>query len=682
MRALSARLAAAEPADRLLAVAVLILGGAGVVCRVSGALTAPLWDDEARQALALGGALSLDELARWPLNLRPILYLLLSKLAMSLYDAEWTLRLPSLLGSLAALPLTFAVARRLWTSRLAIGFAFGAVALSPWLIDFAKEYKPYALEHFFVTWLAYLALRTLAEERRWLAIGLAVSAALAPLLGFACVFAVPWILLGVAVEARRRQQHRVLAWVVGGGLAAAVLFGAQYVLFQRHASQQSFQYWNAHFYDVGFRFSDLARHGLELVGELPASPVTWASWSPGTAIVVAVNAGLFVLGVGALVARRRWGVLLVLTGALVAPLAASFAGRWPFGLVRVNLYLASVVVVAWASALDFARAVPRLRGAAALVVGGLAALQAPAEPQLLLEKQIPAAHMRPVLNRTDMPALVDEILAAESGAPAAPCVHVSAEARAAFTYYTRQRDGLPPAVARLELGRELDDNTRYTMLEVSAALRGPRSTCWLVRSYRYDEQLAARRALREGEFRVLAEVTAPGLVGTKIERLHAPITPRSDGELGLHASNAVLHGRRLWYYGKPRIGGAQGVDPRWAAEAVGNWSDPQDWVSWTIVLPRTAELEVIVRQAAVAPAGSEYEVTAGDHRLRARVAPTPSWREHAEVAIGALVLPAGQHQVSVRVRTLQGERAMNLRGLLLRPRAGAVAGAAGAAQRL
>lgn len=101
-----------------------------------------------------------------------------------------------------------------------------------------------------------------------------------------------------------------------------------------------------------------------------------------------------------------------------------------------------------------------------------------------------------------------------------------------------------------------------------------------------------------------------------------------------------------------------------------------DYVSWTIALPEDFELEVRVQQAAAAPAGSRYEVSAGGRSLFATVAPTAGWREPSEQSIGVLTVPAGVHTVSVRLRELRGERAMNLRGLVLRRRRGDPAAAA------
>ncbi|MBK7533822.1 MAG: hypothetical protein IPI49_00335 [Myxococcales bacterium] len=657
-------------AERAFVGTTLVLLAVGAWFRVSGALTTPLWSDEARQAIALGEDLELADLAAWPLNLRPVLYLLLGKASSWIVDAEWILRLPSLAPSLASLVVTLALARQVLVSRVAVLVSLAVVALGPWLIDFAKEYKPYALEHFLVTLQVYLTVKWLSRRDRANLRALLPLVALGPLLGFACVFVAPCVLLVLAADAWRRRDRRTLALAVGAAVMTLALFAVQYLLFQRHATKMSFQYWDANFYDAGFRLRTLGAHLWDILGQFPAGegPPLVRRFAAGVHVV------LFGIGLGVLVARRRWALLLLIAGPLLLPIGASLAGRWPYGMVRVNLYMIGLVALTWTVALDAAITSPRLRWAGLAASAVVVALQLPTHPRLLLDKQVPAAHMRPILQPTDMPSLLAQVLAAESRALAAGgevCVHVSAEARPVFLYYTRDHDDWAAAARGLRVGRWLAENSRLTMLEMSAALRGPAQPCWMVRSYRYDEQLAARRVLKEDRFRVLAELQAPGLVATKIERVARPpaAAPPSAGEpLTLAAEDAVLAGDGLWYYGRARIGGMQGVDPRWASEAIGNWSSLDSAVSWTFELAQAGEFEVLVSQAAADGAGGSYVVDLGGQRLTGEVVTTPTWQAFTSVSLGRLPLQPGRHTLLLRATTRRGTHVMNLRGLQLRPR--------------
>lgn len=673
VRELARRFAEASPSDRAFACAAFVLIAAGAVFRTSGALTTPLWNDEAYQAIALGGEPELADLSRWPLNLRPALYLLIGRLSILAHDAEWVLRLTSLVPSIASLLVTLALARLLFGSRAAVLLCLLGVSLNPWLVDFAKEYKPYALEQLLVTLQCYLAFRWLRRRSIASLRALLPVAAISPLLGFACVFVEPFLFALIAADAWRGGDRRTLALVAAGAAVTAGLFAAQYLLFQQHATKLSFQYWRENFYDAGLEPSRLGGHLFDLVARFPAGPVHWPRAETLRPILEGAHAVLFGIGIAALAARRRWQVLVVIVGPLLLPIAASLAGRWPYGMVRVNLYLIGLVILASAAAIELAAASKRLRPAALAVVAALAALQLPVEPRRLLDKQLPNAHMRPVLKATDMPALLDALYAADARELAAGskvCVHVSAEARPVFTYYTQHHDGRAASSAeRLRIGRMLSENTRHTMLEMSAAVRGDAQPCWLIRSYKYDEQLAYRRVLQEKAHRVLGEVEAPGLFATKLEREPRPIAAAADGSIVLRAEDAVLHGPGLWYYGRARIGGLQGVDPRWASEAIGNWTSARGAVSWSFEVARTSELEVLVSQAAGDGAGgSTYAVAFAPRVLDGTVQPTGRWRDFVTVSLGAVTLEPGRHTASLRVIVKRGEHVMNLRSITLRPR--------------
>ena len=657
----------ATPASRVFACAVVGIIAAGTLFRISGALTTPLWNDEARQAVALGGDIDIADLATWPLNLRPVLYLLVGKLSIGIHDVEWMLRLTSLVPSIAALLVTFALARLLFASRASVVFCVFCIALNPWLIDFAKEYKPYALEHFLVTLQCYLVFRWLRRGGGLCA--LLVIAAIAPLLGFACIFVEPVVLAVLAVAAWRDGDRRTLAVIAATAAVTLALFATQYALFQQHATRMGFRYWNENFYDSDFHVRRFAGHLHDIAGRFAAGPSWWSALSP---VLAAVNAALFAIGIAVIAIRRRWQLLAIIVGPLVLPLVASVAGRWPYGMVRVNLYLIGLVVLAWSAALDFALASQRLRRAGLATAAALVALQLPLEPRQLLDKQIPAGHMRPVLRAMDMPGLLDRIFAAEADrlpAGAKLCVHVSAEARPVFTYYTRQRDGSAAVSARLHPGRMLSYNTRYTMLEMAAAIRGDAQPCWLIRSYMYDEQLAYHRVVRDNGVRTLDEIEAPGLLATRIERVRPAIAAAGDGSIALRAEDAVLHGDGLWFYGRAQIGGVQGIDRRWASEAIGNWTSVDDAPSWSFDVARASEYDVLIRQAEADGPGSDYVVAVGDQELRGTVPRTTGWRDFVTTRLGMVTLAPGLHSVWVRATAKRGAYVMNLRGLTLVPRA-------------
>ena len=109
------------------------------------AADASLWADEADMALNLVARSPAELLA--PLQYRqvaPVGWLLAEKAAITILgDGELALRLIPLLASLAALPLFAAVARRTLEPR-AVVLSLALFALSPTVIFYAAQVKPYA----------------------------------------------------------------------------------------------------------------------------------------------------------------------------------------------------------------------------------------------------------------------------------------------------------------------------------------------------------------------------------------------------------------------------------------------------------------------------------------------------------------------------------------------------------
>src|SRR5262245_23771639 len=135
-------------------------------------------------------------------------------------DAEWSIRLPSLICGLLSLPLSYAIADRCIGRRTAVLSTF-LLAASPVHIWYSHEARPYAalLLLVLVAVLAYLELREVPARPGWtalyaltlLAAGLAnfLMAALAPLLGA----------LAVADRGAPRVRLTSLSLVVAGSIA-------------------------------------------------------------------------------------------------------------------------------------------------------------------------------------------------------------------------------------------------------------------------------------------------------------------------------------------------------------------------------------------------------------------------------------------------------------------------------
>ena len=251
-------------------------------------------------------------------------FLLIEKLAASaLGTGEDALRLYSLLTALAALPLFYALARRVLTERGALlALAFFAVLGRP--VYYAAEAKQYSGDIFFACLLLLLAVRILGRDvapRHWLRLG--ILGALSVWFSQPALFVLGGIALALAVAVARRGIP--LRWPA---VAACVLWAASGVPSilltldslgpHEHAYMRSF--WRGGFWP-------LPPHSLR---ELAWPVVNFYGLfrDPLGMPVTALGIGLFVVGAIAL-ARRHPVQLTALVGSIAAAGAASALGIFP-----------------------------------------------------------------------------------------------------------------------------------------------------------------------------------------------------------------------------------------------------------------------------------------------------------------------------------------------------------------
>ena len=193
---------------------------------------ASLWADEANLALnvlerPLGQLLG-------PLDYRQVAppgWLVLQKTVVNLLgEGEHALRLVPLLGSLATLPLTWHVARRVLLPGAGPPLALGLVAIGVPLIFFGAQVKPYATDAAAALALLALALavsRDGPECGRLMRLG--VVGVVAPWFSYPALLVAASLLLALgasALAARARRHGRPLAllglaWAAGAALILA-----------------------------------------------------------------------------------------------------------------------------------------------------------------------------------------------------------------------------------------------------------------------------------------------------------------------------------------------------------------------------------------------------------------------------------------------------------------------------
>jgi len=303
------------------------LGSAGAILRLWQYLgRGTLWIDEA--------AIARNVVARSPAELlhpldyaqiAPKGFLLLEKLVVDTFGTgEHALRLYSILTALAALPLFYALARRVLSEQGALlALALFAVLGRP--IYYGAEAKQYGGDIFFACLLLLLAVRILAYDaspRHWLRLG--VLGAIAVWFSQPALFILGGVALALAVAVvQRRIPLRwpavvaCLLWTVSG--VPSIWLTLHSLGPHEHAYMRSF--WQDGFWPVPpHSLRELAWPLVNLYG-LFRDPLGMP--------VTALGVGLFVLGC-VMLARRRPVQLTALVGALVILYIASALRIFPF----------------------------------------------------------------------------------------------------------------------------------------------------------------------------------------------------------------------------------------------------------------------------------------------------------------------------------------------------------------
>jgi hypothetical protein len=359
----------------VLAVAALLIEAGIIEFFLRHLLTRPFYYDEASRAyeIAQGGTfLSHLGTAAAPLSLGWVGIENAARLMFG--DTEAGLRAPMF----AALPVlgvaTYLLGRR-W---LGTAMSFGAAALlllNGWIVNYALQLKSYSYEALFavVTVAVYLLAQRTTWRRSQL-VGLYAA------LGLTCVFSLPNLLVVgplLGLDLVRTARGRDLgAWRAGGAALAAVIAVVHYVAFvspQAGVAGAGFFSTNYAPHAIGpflrFAASGFGSYVPSMVigvagGAANAAP----SYPPPPAVngvLIAVVVVLLAAGVAAAL-RDAAGRALVTAagGAVLLELAASAVQRWPFGLLRVNIFVLPLLyLLAAIGAVWLTRAIIGPRGA-------------------------------------------------------------------------------------------------------------------------------------------------------------------------------------------------------------------------------------------------------------------------------------------------------------------------------
>lgn len=274
--------------------------------------------------------------------------------------SEFALRLLPCLAALAAVALTWRLARRrLGAAEAWIGA--GALAFAPAFLFHAHQLKHYPFDA-----LATVALWTALDawcERRTVRASVTFGAVACVALGFS--FTVPFAVAGCALAAlaAARSDRRGFVPFAAACAVAAFAFAAVYLTF--HAADAS----TANTVD-----------GFEGAYGPGAGALAWARWvvaQTGAILELHTGAGsglaiAAVVAAGVLAAREGGRFLFVAAGASIAATVAAATWRmYPYGAARTTLWIAPAIALAIGSALGSLLGEGRARIARGVVVAAL-----------------------------------------------------------------------------------------------------------------------------------------------------------------------------------------------------------------------------------------------------------------------------------------------------------------------
>ena len=362
----------------------------------------------------------------------PVLWLWSTRLSLDLFgEDERQLRLVPLLAGIVALVLTWRVARRLLPDVL-VPVALLLVVLSPTLIYFSNEVKPYSVDVAVVLGLVLLALRTRDDVRP-----LAIAGAVAVWASYAAVFVLGGLSVVLVLERLRRDGLQpavraaavLSAWVVSLGVSYVL------VLHRLRGSEILSTFWDYTFPDGA---ADLPTWLLRRAIDLTRDPLELFAWP----------LALLLLGIGGYrVFRRAPGTATLAYAGIPIGVLAAAVSAYPFAS-RLALWLVPLAFIALAAVLPprVDRGRPLMLGAAALTVvaAPMAAQSLPQAVQVLHRNEL-----RPVMEQLKQEKEPGDL------------VLVDVPAKAPFDFYTpltgQGRDGLITFATSKEVGGVCND---------------------------------------------------------------------------------------------------------------------------------------------------------------------------------------------------------------------------------
>jgi hypothetical protein len=299
-----------------------------------------LWMDETMVALniihlspsGLMGPLSFDQLA-------PAGWLLLEKASLQLWgDFEYTLRLPALIGGIAALFLFYRFlkyAAGAWETLAGVAL----LAFIPTEIQYSSMVKPYILDVLFTIAVLHASLVLLREQRerlrRTVLLGMIGVLCIPLSFGGTLAMAGAGVLLFIASVMKKERAWSLALVTVGiiWGLLSWAVYSLCYAHNGHTIANMAGLYWTDSFAPL-----PISLHGLAWYPSAAIDAIKFLMSNPNTMAIIVI----WLYGVARMTRVSRWLPALLISPA-VATLIASMLGLYPFS-TRLILGLAPSLI--------------------------------------------------------------------------------------------------------------------------------------------------------------------------------------------------------------------------------------------------------------------------------------------------------------------------------------------------
>jgi len=344
------------PLGDLLAVAALVVGAGLIEFWLRHLLTRPFYYDEAWRAYDI--SLGPNFLSRLPVAASPLAlgWVGIENVARLVFgNTEAGLRTPMFLGLPVLAVATYLLARRWLGTWISFGVA-ALLLLNTWIINYALQLKSYSYEGLLA--IAAVALYLLLQRTD---LSPARLLGLYALLGLACVFSLPNLfvvvpLLVLDLVRVLRAGQAVALRIAGEALAGGIAL-VHYLAFVRPQSGVADIAFQTHY--APHAPAAFVRFVIDGVGSyvpLIVTGVAGGARSLGTpsyvlppAAYYLLTAVVWVLLAAGIVAAARdaagRALVVAVGGALLLQLIASTVHRWPFGMLRVNVFLLPLLYI-------------------------------------------------------------------------------------------------------------------------------------------------------------------------------------------------------------------------------------------------------------------------------------------------------------------------------------------------